>query len=259
MATQTNDYSLFTFAYCGTEEGFHNKLDYLAKIAESEKWEYTSEKPLSILRTYIFKTFEQCNKQDKIVYSADNKWCCANTGLLTPNGKDILMLFNENRSGAKWYLKSFRDCAERDFMDNFTTIPPLATYSENYEEFYFKPDYNIEINTDHILDDNWDRINKEVNLPKNMVKVLLNGVIEETKLKVKRNMRLVVPQYYKDEIMYLMPIKIPVAENKVVTMALAIEETGTHQYRANTILTKEMAYEKARLLMKPESNWLIDD
>ncbi|MDY4795664.1 MAG: DUF3825 domain-containing protein [Dialister sp.] len=42
-------------------------------------------------------------------------------------------------------------------------------------------------------------------------------------------------------------------------MALAIEKTSTNQYRANTIFTREMAYEKARLLMKPESNWLIEN
>ncbi len=260
MSVQPKDYSLYSFAYCGNTEGFKNKLEYLADIAEPEKWGFSEQEPLSILKNYVFKTFEQCNKQGKIEYSADRKWCCVNTGLLTPNGKDILMIFNENKKQeSPWYLKSFRDCAERDFMDNFTKIPKLASYTDNFEEFYFKPNYNIEINTDHILDDNWERINKEVNLPKNMVKVLLNGVIEETKLKVQRNMRLVVPQFYKDEIMYLMPIRIPVSEDKIVTMALAIEETDTHQYRANTIFTKEMAYEKARLLMKPESNWLIEE
>ena len=50
---------------------------------------------------------------------------------------------------------------------------------------------------------------------------------------------------------------IPVNDDELVTMALAVELTATNQYRANTIFTKEIAYEKARLLMKPESNWLI--
>ena len=57
--------------------------------------------------------------------------------------------------------------------------------------------------------------------------------------------------------MYLVPINIPIDDEKRVTMALAVELTQQNQYRANTIFTKEMAYEKARLLMKPESNWLI--
>ena len=58
--------------------------------------------------------------------------------------------------------------------------------------------------------------------------------------------------------MYLVPIKISNADGNFETMALAVEKTATNQYRANTIFTKEMAYEKARLVMKPESNWLAD-
>lgn len=82
--------------------------------------------------------------------------------------------------------------------------------------------------------------------------------MENVKMRVRRNMRLAVPQYYNGEIMYLLPITIPVDNQRFVTMALAIEKTESGQYRANTIFTKEMAYEKARLLMKPESNWLMD-
>ena len=58
--------------------------------------------------------------------------------------------------------------------------------------------------------------------------------------------------------MYLVPIKIPKNDGTYEIMALAVEKTDTEQYRANTIFTKEIAYEKARLLMKPESNWLIE-
>ena len=134
----------------------------------------------------------------------------------------------------------------------------LATYTTNFEELYFNPDYNIIINTDHILDDNWERIESVVKMNKTLMKTLLVGVIEEAKLRIKRNLRLVVPQFYKNEIMYLVPIKISNADGNFETMALAVEKTATNQYRANTIFTKETAYEKARLVMKPESNWLAD-
>ena len=144
-------------------------------------------------------------------------------------------------------------------MNIFSSIPLMATYTDNYQDFYFNPDYNIEINSDHILDDNWERISEVVGLPKLIIKTLLFGVLEETKKRIKRNMRLVVPQYYNDEIMYLMPIKLPINDDETVTMALSVQKTNTGQYRANTIFTKEMAYEKARLLMKPESNWLIEN
>ena len=82
-------------------------------------------------------------------------------------------------------------------------------------------------------------------------------IVEEAKKRIRRNMRLVIPQFYNNQIMYLLPIQIPIDDEKFETMALAVELTSTKQYRANTIFTKAMAYEKARLLMKPESNWLM--
>lgn len=257
QVTEGNDnkYTLYTYAFCGKID---NMIKYLSEIAEKEIWSFVDD-GLDILRTYIFKTFEQCNKQGKIIYSDDEEWSCANTGLLTPNGKDILIVFNRKNKDEKWFLKGFFDKTERRFMDHFTNIPALASYTDNFEDFYFNPDLNIEISTDHILDDNWNRIYEQLNMQKSIVKLLLEGVIEQAKIKVKRNVRLVVPQFYKGKIMYLLPICFPISDGTTyITMALAIEKTNTNQYRANTIFTKDVAYEKARLLMKPEANWLIE-
>lgn len=253
------EFTLKDFAYCGTKEDFMKMIDYLSKIAEPEKWSF-DEKENSILIKYLNGTFKQCYNQNKILFSNDKNFCCFNTGLLTQNGNDIVMLFDKNRQAGKqpWHLKGFKDNSERQFMDIFDKIPELATYTENFEEFYFNPQYPIVLSSDHILDDNWERIKEAVpSLSKTVVKSLMVGVVEETKRKIKRNLRLAVPQYYKNKIMYLLPINIPVNDDELVTMALAVELTATNQYRANTIFTKEIAYEKARLLMKPESNWLI--
>ena len=258
VSVTENEVDLFDFAYCSTKEGYANMLQYLSAAAENEPWSF-DDTPNSILYKYIRGTFKQCYKQEKILYSNDQQYCCFNTGLLTPNGHDIVMLFEKNnrQDAQEWYLKGFKNITERTYMNIFSEIPKLAQYTEKYEELYFNPELPIVINTDHILDDNWERISTVVPLSKSIVKGLLIGVVEETKRKIKRNMRLVVPQFYKNTIMYLMPISIPISDNDFVTMALAVELTNTNQYRANTIFTKEMAYEKARLLMKPESNWLI--
>ncbi len=259
--SDTVDYSfIYNYAFCGTKDGYKKMISYLAGIAEKEKWTFNEEEPNGLLEKYIRDTFSQCYKQNKILVSKDENCSCFNTGLLTPNGNDIIALFEKNsRSGVQpWILKGFKDKCNREFMDLFSDIPELASYTDNFEELYFNPEYNIVVNTDHILDDNWDRIENTLHLSKTVVKTLLSGVLEEAKMKIKRNLRLVVPQYYRGEIMYLVPIRIPVDDDKYETMALAVEKTSTSQYRANTIFTKEMAYEKARLLMKPESNWLIE-
>lgn len=254
-----NENYLFDYAFCGTPNGFNKMLSFLADIAEEEKWTFDEKQPNLILQKYILGTFSQCQKQNKIMISNNGEHSCFNTGLLTTNGNDIIAIFDKNKRLNKqpWVLRGFKDKCNRGFMDLFSEIPLLATYTEKYEDLYFNPEYNIIVNTDHILDDNWDRIESTVHLNKAIVKTLLVGVVEEAKERIKRNLRLVVPQYYRDEIMCLVPIKIPVNNDSYETMALAVEKTNTNQYRASTIFTKEMAYEKARLLMKPESNWLV--
>ncbi|MEZ3420560.1 MAG: DUF3825 domain-containing protein [Eubacterium sp.] len=251
---------IHNYAFCGTSTGFENMISYLSDIAEPEIWTFNADKPNSILSKYIIHTFAQCKRQNKVIESEDGNYSCFNTGLLTPNGNDILALFEKNtkEDSQPWVLRGFKDKCSRDILDIFPSTPELALYTSNYEELFFNPDVNIVINTDHILDDNWERIKDVVPLSKPIVKTLLIGVIEEAKIKIKRNLRLVVPQYYNNEIMYLVPIRIPIGDDEYVTMALAVEKTEKGQYRANTIFTKEMAYEKARLLMKPESNWLMD-
>ena len=178
-----DDIELFKFAFCGYGDALTKMIEYLASIAEEENWTYIESQKNSILMKYIKGTFKQCYKQNKLLYSTDNEWCCLNTGLLTPNGNDILMLFEKNRkaSSPAWVLKSFRDKTERYYMDLFDRVPELATYTDNYELLYFNPNYPIVISTDHILDDNWDRIKEVVHLSKPIVKSLMIGVIEETK------------------------------------------------------------------------------
>lgn len=171
-------YALYDFAFCGPEESFSGWIETLAKMAEPEIWTFDESRPNSILRTYIFKTFEQCNRQGKILYSDDKEWCTVNTGLLTPNSKDILMVFMRNRkvSNLEWFFKGFKEKVDREYMNHFSQTPELATYTDDFEDYIFNPNLNIEVNTDHILDDNWERISAAIgSLSKTVVSVLLQG------------------------------------------------------------------------------------
>lgn len=258
-----DDDSLYSFAFCGSSAGIESKFNFLAQKAEPEKWTLEPNRPNEVLRYYIFYTFRQCKKQNKIVYSDDRKWCCVNTGLLDIYKNDILMVFQENNNKGSgnsrdWYLKGFKTNIDRDYMDHFTETPKLATYTSNFEDYYFDPEKAIEVNYEHILDDNWERIHEEINIDKSIMKQLLVGIIQNSKKRIQRNSRLVVPQLYKNKIMYLLPIDVPVEGDNYITMALAVEQTPSKNYRANTIFTKDDAYKKARLLMKPEANWLIE-
>lgn len=67
------DVSLLDFASCGNREDFLKMIDYLAKIAEPEKWSF-DDNPDTILIKYIQGTFKQCYKQNKILYTEDKNF-----------------------------------------------------------------------------------------------------------------------------------------------------------------------------------------
>ena len=250
---------LFMYAFCGDEVVFTRFIEELSNLAEKEKWQTIGGKPFDILRFYIFDTFCQCELKNLIFESNGNEFSIFNTGLMTVNGEDIYGLFqlNERADAQKWFFKGFYKETDRTIVNIFSKLPTLATYTSDYTEYYFDTNKDILLNIDHILD-NWDRYDDHIkNQGREVVKALIQSAFETAKKKVKRNNRLVVPQYYRNRIMYLMPIEIPVPDNGYITMALAIEKLETGLYRANTIFTTEMAYGKARLIMKPESNWLL--
>jgi len=252
------NYTLYGFAYCGKPDQFDNALRYLASTAEKEPWGFYKD-DISILKTYIFKTFERCSKEGKILCSPSVSCCCVNTGLLTDKGKDIVMFFEPNMSDSilakDWYFRGFISIQDREFVDTFDKIPELASYTDNPEDFFFNPEYEIEVNIDHILDDNWERIKSAFDQPKEVAELILIGALDKAKKKAKRNMRLVLPQYYNEEIGFLLPIEIPKNGGKEV-MVFALEKTPFKKYRASTMFDLKTAYAKARLLMKIENNWL---
>lgn len=254
--------NFFKFAHTGGKDGFKEKIKKLSSIAEPEIWTLDGFEN-HILYHYILDTFDRCYTQQKIIESIDKQSAIFNTGLLSKNGQDIYGFFVINQStfenAQKWYFVGFFNSTDRTIMDNFDKDAPLAKYYDDYNELFFDPSCEIIPNVDHIIDDNWDRVKTIIkkDISKSLMKTLLNGALCDTKKRIERNMRLVVPQYYNEKIMYLLPLSISFEEEDKVIFALAVEKFNS-KYRANTIFTLDMAYGKARLLMKPETNWLLN-
>jgi hypothetical protein len=83
---------------------------------------------------------------------------------------------------------------------------------------------------------------------------IFNGEIDRMKKKVIANYKIAVPQYYNGKIQLLLPLCL---ENPdVPDLALVVSKQGENVYQGHTCLTLEMAYNNARLIAKPDSNWL---
>lgn len=241
---------LMRFAFMGKNDNFYKEL---SELAETEVWSNSDENKLEILKNYITYTFDKLFNEKNIYFSEDDNYCCFNTGLLTTNGEDIICLFNRFSSSDlfAWHIMGARQESHRDIMNNFCETPPVAKYFSDPSDAYFDPHLEMLSNIDHIIDDNINRFSNDlINKGKNYIIVLLKASLDITLKKCKRNYRIAVPQFYKGKIMYLLPVNLDGCN-----MALAVEKIN-NRYRANTIFTIEMAYKNARLLMKPEADWL---
>jgi len=264
MVSPEND--LFSFSFCDQREVFEEKhLVSLVSLADPEKWTTKNGKPFDILFYYVIKTFEVLSKQNKISISNNEEAAIFNTGLTTSNGEDIFGFCTKNKfpNAQKWFFNGFLKSSSRTLSYYQFDYPKIASYDSFPLDLFFDVTQTIESDFDHIFDDHWDeqqeRFPEDIKmLGKPLAIAAIKSAIDVCKIKMKRNSRLAVPQYYDGRIMFLLPIQIHVLNNKCVTMALAVEKNSNNSYRINTIFDLDTAYKKARLINKPESNWLIE-
>jgi hypothetical protein len=83
----------------------------------------------------------------------------------------------------------------------------------------------------------------------------LFGAIDEVKKKVRTNYKIAIPQYYDGKIQLLLPLCLT-AGSPNPDLALVIHRLNDKTYTARTCLTLKMAYNNARLIVKPQSDWL---
>lgn len=113
------------------------------------------------------------------------------------------------------------------------------------------------VNNRHILDD----LNTNKRLPDSIKNSdipleTLNGVIGKAIEKIKANYKLAVPHYYKIKFNYLFRYVLVKWKSRCCT---GFGSTKNGNYLATTCLSMEMAYIDARLIARPESNWLMAD
>lgn len=245
---------IWKFAFLGKNRDREKKIEELAEMAEKENWTSShSGWKNDILYSYFTHTFNKAARDNLILISDTEEYSCFNTGLLTDNGEDIICIFNrfEKSNEYEWHLMGFRKESDWDIMHNFAKTPEVVSYFSDPSKIYFNPYLEVVKNLDHILDDNLDRFPDELQQKgTSYINALLTHALDLTIKRCERNYRIAVPQFYRNNITYLLPVNL---DGHV--MSLAVEEVN-QRYRVNTIFTLEMAYKNARLLMKPEADWL---
>ena len=216
----------------------------LASIAIQESWSNNTYPNNGILANYIVKTYNKLQSERNVVFGQD--YALFNTGLFT-----------------KYYepIYAYQTGAEISFFTGYelsnigiTDRPERANYFVSPELLLFDWHYPIDVQYKHILDDdkNRHRLPKEILNSANMINIL-NGAIDTMKKRVSSNYKLAIPQYYDGKIQLLLPLCL-LSDNKP-DVAIAVTKKD-NCYQGHTCLTLDMAYNNARLIAKPESNWL---
>ena len=84
----------------------------------------------------------------------------------------------------------------------------------------------------------------------------LDDAIELAQKRVEWNFKTAVPAFYptKDQMSLLLPLDLTEDENPDVALVVELAESGA--YIGQTILTMRMAYNNARMVCRPDSDWL---
>lgn len=285
---------LFDFAMCSQWDNRTQQLADLAETERWRYRKLPSQRELPVLHDYTRFTFQPCFEQNKVAQS--DEVACFNTGLLTPHHEQIFGYFRrltDNRFKdfhGEWFLHSWA-IESSHHLGDFTVLPELATYWQSADDIVFKPSFEVSPQVDHIIVENLERFpaafggsvgddgiptslqgspddqddrdlgSTEVPPPDRevpeavlfMLRNLLDGAISRSVRLCKRSYRVAVPQFYSGRIQLLLPLYLRGATD--VDLALTLERVGD-RYRAATVLLPDWAYTHARLLSRPNSEWL---
>lgn len=248
---------LFDFAYCPAK-----RIDELADFAAPEGWGPDNRILKSYLR-YLFKRIVQLARKAHDGGSGrhlllDDDVACFDTGLYTPRYESIYAKFTPNRNADKqpWFLQGFFKGSDPELAD-FDSMPDRVRFFDDTRDLVFDSTLEIRANVDHILGDeeNVRRLPEELQDPAraSMTRRLFDGAVREAARRAAANYMLAVPQYFNGKIQLLLPICLL---GEAPDLALAIQREDGF-YAARTCLTLEMAYNNARLIVRPEASWIL--
>lgn len=234
---------------------FFDQIRDLKNLAMNEDWDYkknpTGKNP--ILVNYIKHTFKKLYDENKVLEQGG--YAIFNTGLVTDLQEEIFAFLQKNRrEGSKpWFFIGWRKQSDRDLL-KFSSLPDVANYFENSSDLIYDTKLELRSNVNHIIEDNLARFPLSVQqMDKYQLGVILEGTIKDAQRRIRRNYKTAVPQYYNGKLQLLLPLCL--TSKGVADLALVIDkENGI--YRASTCLTLDMAINNARLIAKPDDEWL---
>ena len=253
----------------------HDSGEWLAPLARKaapEDWgyrhEYAEERgPYPILRRYLEATFERLLEERRggaptILEGATaggREYAIFDTGLIDDLGGPIYALFDEHRASddpRRWWWRGFLT-AEEGPMRDVAELPAPADYLGDPQLLTITPAevVDMRVDTKHILVDHLDRFPEHLRSDPELARLVFESALGKLPERIRRNYRLAVAQYYRGSIHLLLPLHLGGA-SPGADLALVVERTASGARRAGTVLGADHAYRQARVIARPEAEWL---
>lgn len=244
-------------------------LHGLAGMAQAEQWDYqrtTSAQPLPILRSYIVYTFRRAHSQGHVSEVADDegkRYAAFNTGLLSPHYERIFGYFVEQTRAdlpQPWFLQGFYRESDYRLM-RFARLPERATYFDEPADLLYDPRLELRVQYEHIVNDRIERFPESLRDDEVRRTEAVRQAIQHAVFRVEQNYKTAIPQYYwptpGDDDPGKLQLLLPLCLEDInrADLALSVDRIGD-VYRAATVLTLDMAYNNARLIARPDREWL---
>jgi len=252
-----------------------------AKTLEgSAAWEFTQQKFRDAhraqppkLRNYLGYTFirlrdlEIQEPEQYFLMSEDGNWACFNTGLQDKHAADLYAVFNryephaaefQNRPSPDWVYRGTLTSREHDYRSHFgLRTPKLAWYSTDSRDYIFNTEYQIDTDIfEHMFDRAKERSGFAEDATNESVQNYLRGSIENLIPKIRRNYKTAIPMYYVQERRMQMLLPFHSSNGKDISCFLVERDDVNRCYKIKTILDMDQAYFAARLLTRPDKEWL---
>lgn len=242
---------------------FEDKLADLATLAQREEWEYrehASPHPLPVLWSFIHYTFKRLKVEGKIAETVDEdrgqRLACFNTNLVTHNFETIYAAFHENAHEAedeKFVLIGFFKESQHP-ITLFEKRPDAANFFTEPAELVYDRSLELVCNVDHVVEERMDRFPEHYHDKPGFLATGLSIAIDRAKRRVLQNYKTAIPMFNRGRIQLLLPLCLDSPTKADV--ALVVGREG-RVYKGYTVLTLDMAYNNARLLTKPDREWLV--
>jgi len=251
-----------------TSDGYDQWIFHQPRFIQ--KYHRTSVPKLKNYLDYTFtrlQDLERDNSGKYFVFSSDGSRVCFNTGLQNSNQSDLIATFQKatpnpldpNKPITEWVYRGCWAPIDYGYRNHFPQdgLPEFAWYSTDSRDYVFDTSYKLDSD---VFDHMFVRAKERAGMPNasdDAVRIYLRGTLQDMVFEIRRNYKVAIPVYYVNEKRMQLLLPFPSFSDKNEYASFLIDRDDTSKrYRIKTIFDLDQAYFSARLITRPDRDWL---